>query len=180
MTETPFRDIARLLRTLEKLGLSHALIGGWAVIAWGFARASEDIDMLVELPPSRRKELLKHLSEHYEADWRPPGNDDPVAGLVRLTPRSANGFPADLLVMRGAQDRAAAARAAVIVAEGVKIPVVRPEDLIAMKLEAGGGQDYEDVRRLLSLLAGKLDEKLLGDSCRARKVQDRLALLRRG
>jgi len=179
MTATPFREIERILRALEKLGLAHALIGGWAVIAWGFVRASEDIDMMVDLPPSRRSELLEALSADYEAEWRAPGEDDPVDGLVRLSPRDPKGFPADLLVMRGPQDRAAVARAAVIEAEGVRIPVVRPEDLIAMKLKAGGGQDYEDVRRLLSLLAGRLDEKLLNESCRERKVLDRLALLRR-
>ena len=180
MTETPFQEIAKLLRVLKKLGLPHALIGGWAVIAWGFARASEDIDLMIDLPPSRRRDLIRALSEDYSAEWRAPGEDDPVAGLLRLTPVDPDGFPADLLVLRGAQDRDAVARAATIEADGVKIPVVRPEDLIAMKLEAGGGQDYEDVRRLLSLLTGKLDEKLLEKSCRARKVEDRLVLLRRG
>ncbi len=48
-----------------------------------------------------------------------------------------------------------------------------------MKLSAGGGQDYEDARRLLSVLSGKLDEQKLSEYCRERKVTDRLALLRR-
>ncbi|MFI5360771.1 MAG: hypothetical protein ACHQ49_02275 [Elusimicrobiota bacterium] len=129
MSPAPFGELDDVLRLLKKMGLAHALIGGWAVITWGFLRASDDLDLMIELPVSRRKELLDAL-------------------------------------------------AADVAAEGVTIPVVRPEDLIAMKLEAGGGQDFEDVRRLLSVLAGKLDELLLKESCSARRVDDRLALCR--
>lgn len=52
-----------------------------------------------------------------------------------------------------------------------------PEDLVAMKLQAGGGQDYVDARSLLALPGG-LDEDLLESACRERRVLDRLALIR--
>lgn len=160
------------------MGLPHALIGGWAVITWGFLRASDDLDLMIELPASRRKELLTELSSDYEAKWLEGGQDDPISGLVRAAPRQKEGFPVDFLVASSAADRTALSRAVAVSAEGLMIPVVRPEDLIAMKLEAGGGQDYEDVRRLLAVLAGKLDEVLLKESCSARRVVDRLALVR--
>ena len=178
MSPAPFPELERVLRLLKKMGLPHALIGGWAVITWGFLRASDDLDLMMELPASRRKELLDALAVDYEAEWREGGQDDPVPGLVRASPRQEGGFPVDFLVARSRADRAALARAVEVTAEGVRIPVVRPEDLIAMKLEAGGGQDYEDARRLLSVLSGKLDETLLKESCAIRRVEDRLALLR--
>lgn len=60
-----------------------------------------------------------------------------------------------------------------------RIPTVRPEDIIAMKLQAGGGLDYEDARALLQVQAQRLDEALPLEACTARRVLDRLVLLRR-
>lgn len=175
----PFDDIGRVLAVLRRLDLPHALIGGWAVVAWGYIRASEDIDVLVDLPPSRRREILAALDADYEAGWLTGGEDDPIPGLVRAVPRSANRFPVDLLPARGRADRGALSRAVAVTVEGVSIPVVSAEDLIAMKLEAGGSQDYADARRLLEILKGALDEARLEASCRERRALDRLALIRR-
>lgn len=175
----PFHDISRVLAVLRRLDLPHALIGGWAVVVWGFLRTSEDIDILIDLPASRRRELIAALGEDYEARWLAGGEDDPVSGLVRAAPRSMDGFPVDLLPARGRADRGALSRAVAVTVEGVSIPVVSAEDLIAMKLEAGGGQDYEDARRLLEVLKGALDEARLDASCLERRALERLALLRR-
>lgn len=46
-----------------------------------------------------------------------------------------------------------------------------------MKLEAGGGQDCEDARRLLSILKTKIDGNKLRERCHERRVTDRLALI---
>lgn len=175
----PFRDIGRVLAVLRRMDLPHALIGGWAVVAWGYIRTSEDIDILVDLPPSRRREVLAALDEDYEAVWMAGGEDDPIPGLVRAVPRSADRFPVDLLPARGRADRGTLARAVSVRVEGLSIPVVSAEDLIAMKLEAGGGQDYADARRLLEVLKGGLDAARLEASCRERRALDRLALIRR-
>jgi predicted nucleotidyltransferase len=179
MTPAPFRDLDRILDILRKLNLPHALIGGWAVIAWGYLRTSEDIDFMVDLPTSQRHELLAALAEDYEAEWLAGGQDDPIPGLIRAHPRSADNFPVDIIPVRNSADRAALSRATTIVSEGVSIPVVIPEDLIAMKLEAGGGQDHVDARQLLHILKDRLDESRLFSSCGERKALDGLALLRR-
>ncbi len=174
---SPFRELGEILAILEGLHLRHALIGGWAVIAAGAFRTSDDVDLLAELPASARKPLLKALSVKFEAEWRAPGEGDPIAGVVRAQPRS-EGLPVDILAAHGAADRNALTRARPVAVEGLVIPVVLPEDLIAMKLQAGGGQDYEDAKRLLALPSG-LDDSILRDACRRRRVLDRLALLGR-
>jgi len=46
----------------------------------------------------------------------------------------------------------------------IPIPVLHPEDLILMKLEAGGPQDLLDVQALLSLSLPQLDVARLKES----------------
>lgn len=147
-------------------------------MSWGFVRATEDVDLLADIPSSRRKTVLDGLSELYEARWISGDIDDPVRGLIRAKPRKAGRYPVDILAARSAADRAALSRAEEIEVEGQSVPVLRAEDIIAMKLEAGGGRDYEDVRRLLEVRAGQLDEDRLQTSCRERRVSDRLKLAR--
>lgn len=173
---SPFRELAEVVEALRALRLAHALIGGWAVIASGAFRTSDDIDLLAELPASARKPLLKALAAGFFAEWREPGEGDPIAGLVRARPR-ADGLPIDILAAGSAADREVLKRARPVTVEGLTVPVALPEDLIAMKLQAGGGQDYEDARRLLALPSG-VDGQLLTESCRKRGVLDRLALIR--
>ena len=138
-------ELKAVLDVLRETGVVHALISGWAVVAWGVVRASEDVDVLIELPTSRRKALLAALSRAFDAEWR---QGEPVPGLIRAQPKSG-GLPVDLLPARSNADIAALDRAKSVAVGALRIPIVTPEDLIAMKLEAGGGQDYEDVRRLL-------------------------------
>ena len=174
---SPLAEIAAIASVLHCEAIAYALIGGWAVIAWGYLRTSDDFDLLIDLPASNRRRLLEALSGDWEAKWIEGGQDDPIPGLIRAKPKDG-GLPIDLLPVRGRHDRAALSRAIGVPVEGTSIPVVAPEDLIAMKIEAGGGQDYEDARRLMDILAGKLDMKTLRERCRERRVSDRLDLIR--
>lgn len=173
---SPLREIGEVLSLLAGLRIPHALIGGWAVVASGVLRTSDDIDLLADFSAAQRKALLEGLSERYEAQWRAPGHDDPIAGLIRAAPRG-DGLPVDILAAKGAADRAALARARRVRAGDMVLTVARPEDLVAMKLAAGGGQDYVDARSLLGLPGG-LDEELLLAACGERRVLERLALIR--
>ena len=165
--------------TLEALGISHGLIGGWAVIAWGHVRATRDLDWLAIIPASRRKEILESLSPFGTAEWRAPGEDDPIAGLIRVVPADEEAAVLDILLASGSADRTALSRCVSVELGSGSLPAVRPEDIIAMKLQAGGGLDYQDARELLRIQAGRLDEPMLEAACKERRVLDRLALLRR-
>lgn len=165
-------------RILAGLGIQHGLIGGWAAIAWGRVRATRDIDWLAFIPAARRASVLGAFSAMGSAEWRTPGEDDPIAGLVRVVPEDPELPLIDILLARGAADMDALSRCVPIDLGHGPVPTVRPEDIIAMKLQAGGGLDYEDVRALLSAQGDKIDEPLLQDSCKRRRVGDRLALLR--
>lgn len=136
------------------------------------------LDWLAAIPASRRKEVLAGLSSLGTPEWRPPGEDDPISGLIRITPASAEEAVIDLLIADKAADRVALSRCVSVELGDGSLPAVRPEDIIAMKLQSGGGIDVDDVRGLLESQAGKLDEFILRDACRSRRVTRSLEKIR--
>lgn len=60
---TSIRDDAALIRQLKKHGVEHVVIGGWAVIANGYVRATKDIDVLVPDTPETRRAVGASLVE---------------------------------------------------------------------------------------------------------------------
>lgn len=175
----PLAELRALHEALAGLGAGHALIGGWAAVAWGSVRATKDFDLLFDWPRSRRLELDDLMRDAgYEPEWRAGGEDDPLPELLRLRPTDPARLPADLIPAFLPYHREALLRAKSVDLGGWSMPAVGPEDLIAMKLAAGGGLDYRDAKAVLAVQAEKLDEDLLLGACRALKVLDRLEVLR--
>lgn len=162
------REIHRLLceiGTQLQLTLRFALLGGLAVSTWGVIRATEDIDIIADCEPSpirslalraKIKERLENLGSSIE--WRVGGYDDPIPLLLRveLSPKFRS-VRADILWVHKLWQREAVQRAIGIDVEGIEILVLHPEDLILMKLDAGGPQDLLDVKELLTVGQPHLD-----------------------
>jgi hypothetical protein len=159
---------ARALGTLTRLfkgasvslqsPIRFALIGGLGVSAWGAVRATQDIDLLADSDsdPVRDPEFRKRLQRHLEekgcvVEWKIGGFDDPVPLLLRLKlARSAGGMTVDILWAHKRYQREALLRSIPLKLGRLEVPVLHPEDLILMKLEAGGPQDLLDVETLLA------------------------------
>lgn len=159
---------APALRTLQNLlkGASRALhipipfalIGGLAVSAWGVVRATQDIDLLADSTPSplRDRALRDNLQKFFvegdcSAEWRVGEADDPIPLLLRLELlRPARTVAADILWAHKRWQQEALSRKITIKISGLELFVLHPEDLILMKLEAGGPQDLLDVEALLA------------------------------
>ena len=151
--------------TQLQLTLRFALLGGLAVSTWGVIRATEDIDIIADCEPSpirslalraKIKERLKDLDSSVE--WRVGGYDDPIPLLLRveLSPKFRS-VHTDILWVHKLWQREAVQRAIGIDVEGIEIPVLHPEDLILMKLDAGGPQDLLDVKELLTVAQPQVD-----------------------
>lgn len=176
----PLDSLADVQRLLECRSARHAVIGGWAAISWGAIRTTNDIDLLAEIPRGIRKSLTSDLAGlGYDPEWRRGDIDDPIPELLRLSPKDPQmRLPVDILIATRSFERAALDRAVHIELDGWKMPVLRAEDIVALKLRAGGGVDYSDVKAILRVQADKLDGKLLEDSCAENKVLDELRRLR--
>lgn len=169
------RELQRLLvRAGEqlKIPLRFALLGGLAVSTWGVIRATQDVDFIADCDPSPlsdlplRDEIKKNLErQNSSAEWRVGDYDDPIPLLLRIE-LSAKfyGIGADILWAHKLWQRKAVQRAINVDVDGTEVPVLHPEDLILMKLSAGGPQDMLDVELLLTVGQSQLDLKRLKKS----------------
>jgi hypothetical protein len=112
-------------KALDAQGVRHLLIGGLAVGAWGYIRATKDVDFLVGA------EAFNHLP----------------SGLVTFKPDipiEVNGVPVDLL-----QADAADEDNLETMIESGGLPIVDFEVLVYLKLIAFRRRDKEDIIALL-------------------------------
>jgi nucleotidyltransferase AbiEii toxin of type IV toxin-antitoxin system len=146
-------DVTRVLGLVrpffEKRGEPFAVVGGLALLAYGAPRATFDVDLLV--PRGVRDDLVAFLEGcHFatlsvQAGFSNHQHVEPALG--RLDVVYVSGATADA-VFAGCVDR--------MLAPGVKVPVPRPEHLVAMKVQAFAKDrtrysDLTDLQFLLSI-----------------------------
>jgi len=165
------RSLSRLFQRASTAGVTEvrfALIGGLAVSAWGHVRATQDIDVLADSTPSPLQELAirRNLAAFWETqgcvvEWRSGAADDPIPLLLRLTLPPPSAMTVDVLWAWRPWQREALKRSSVVRVARTTIFVLHPEDLILMKLQAGGPQDLLDVESILSANPQELDRQRL-------------------
>lgn len=136
----PLRVAARLVALLGDRAL---VIGGYAVAAWGFTRATEDVDLAVDLPAAEAARRLtraglqvrKARGDVHEGEiaWVLSGQMEGVPFQIMPPPVGVNW-----------------SRAPEIEIGGSRLKVVGLHDLLCLKLKAGGPKDLMDVTELLA------------------------------
>ena len=141
-----------------------AVIGGLAVSTWGTVRATQDIDVLADSTPSpiRTATLREEMSQLWEEknwqhEWRIGAGDDPIPLLTGLVCPASGQLTVDVLWAHKQWQRNALKRAIAIRVARTPLPIIQPEDLILLKLEAGGPQDLLDVEGILVATPPELD-----------------------
>lgn len=134
---------------LQKADVPHALIGAGAMAVHGVSRATLDLDLLAEdrtlLEEGRWEEVSR---SGVSVDVRRGDSEDPLAGVVRF--RAEGDRAVDLIIGRSAWQKGVIDRAELFSMGDFVLPVVRPADLILLKLFAGGTQDAWDLEQLLA------------------------------
>lgn len=150
--------LLQLVRAFDETGIGYALIGGYAVGLWGVARGTVDIDFLVvrdDLPRldqimTQRGFALEHRSENVSQFSSPGGGIDFLHAFRRHS----------LAMLGRAVERT-------IFAGEIVVRVLRPDDLIGMKIQAIANDpqrtalDRYDIEELLRLHGATLDWQLV-------------------
>lgn len=141
--------IGRLDQAREKRLLqTYALVGGFAVSAWGVARATQDIDFAVALGTSDPQTLASHLGATYQ-----PGDvEDPLRGVFRLALKGeGQDVPVQLIVLQSKWTDVVFRGIETLKVLGCSVPVVNWQALVLMKLYAGGPVDLQDARSIVAV-----------------------------
>lgn len=140
---------------LGRIDVPKAVIGGLALTAWRHARYTRDADVLVAIDERRFDELLAALTA---AGFRPRHSpalrviDGQAIGQFTFQPAGALlPFQFDVLLVASGFQREAVQRAVPwpLVGPGGDVRVVRPDDLIVIKLQAGRIIDRADAAMVL-------------------------------
>ena len=162
-----------LARVLDGQGLSWFIFGAQAVAIRGAPRATQDIDITVEVEHQRLETLIKALESEGLRHRYPDVADELLAKGAVLPLSHASGMEVDLVLAGSGLERIAIDRATRVAIDGVEVPVAHATDLTVMKVLAGRGKDLDDLRALLA--CGEVDvaearhllrqlEKALGQS----------------
>jgi hypothetical protein len=151
-----------VVRALDELSVRYAVIGAMAVSVHGVVRASMDADALVSASLNELRALEKVLAtKDLITELRQGDIFDPVPAMLIVADRHENRV--DLLMGLRGLDAGVYQRAI-----DVQLPeyahalrVASKEDVIAMKLFAGGPLDLQDAKRLIAVAGSALDTELL-------------------
>ena len=158
--------------TLYRFQIPFALIGAYAVSAWGIPRATKDMDFIITASPDKIKDLDKALRASGLVTEITIGSpDDPVNGMIKVKfSCKGRGETIDLLLGVKGITKDIYARTVDLTVLGIKIPVLSAQDLVATKLIAGGPLDIDDARNVLKTMAGRIDMEYLKDFCLKNKL----------
>ena len=180
------KELKRLSLELQKLQKEgelkgYGLIGALAIAAYASPRATRDIDFMVSAECDFFFKVFPEIlkKKGYKIKVFKGGINDPVNGLVRIYDKEDGTELADIIpVMWNWQDEIVAAAEKVKIFD-ISIPVVRVEDLIVLKLKAGGPQDMIDVEELLKAarISKKFDMERLTSLAERAKVSKSLKAL---
>jgi hypothetical protein len=124
--ERVLREVARFF---EREGFSYAVIGAFALHAYGLTRATRDLDFVTEFPAQKSLiaflETLNYETLHVSSGYSNHLHADPSMGRL------------DFVYVSGETNRQLFGSAQKLLVLGeISVPVPRPEHLAAMKVHA--------------------------------------------
>ena len=133
-----------LIGFFHQAGIDYALIGAFALKAYGYLRATEDVDFLVR--GFHQSSIIAYLeSLGYETIYRSAGYSNhvhPLANLGRIDFIYVEGETADIILSETRP---------LLVLDDISVPVVRTEHLIALKVFAMKSDPERSFREMADL-----------------------------
>ena len=147
--------LSAVRRVLDGRGLSWFVFGAHAVAVRGAPRATQDIDVTVQVERPGLAVLVEALESEGLRHRYPDRADELLAKGAVLPLVHGSGMEVDLVVAGSGLETIALGRATRVAIDGVEVPVAHATDLAVMKVLAGRGKDLDDLRSLLA--GGEVD-----------------------
>ena len=158
-------SLEQLFRSLNRAGSRYLVAGGLAVVAHGYARLTQDADLVVDLDSRNAERTIEALEtlgfrptvpvsgrDFAEAARRETWVREKGARVLSFWSDEHPTVRVDLFLESPFDFDAAEGRALRLeLAPGVEVPFVGLGDLLAMKRAAGRPRDLDDIEKLESL-----------------------------
>lgn len=140
--------------------IPYVIVGGISVIAWGRARTTEDIDLIIDHSKLNVMEFVSYLKEN---NFLAENND--FLGFEskdHCTIFYKDGlFRIDIIGSYTKDNEISINESVFVELFGIKMRIDSPESLIAHKLVFASDQDIEDAYAILIRLDNKIDKDIL-------------------
>ena len=151
------KDYKEMLQCLSDEGVKYLVVGAYALAVHGFPRATKDIDFFVWANQENATSLLRALKRFGAplTDLKAADFASEEAVLqIGVWPRRI-----DIITrIDGVKFEDAYARRLTIRLEGMELPVISRDDLIANKRASGRAQDLADLERLTGQTRSRDDD----------------------
>lgn len=146
----------------------YVVVGGWAAIAWGRARTTFDIDLIID---HKKLDLLPFVDFLESIDMATSMDD--IEAAIRERSHASILFKQkpvlriDFKGIYSSMDREAIMTSRKVIIDGNPVNIGSPENLIAHKLKFGSERDLEDalVVYIIQLKEKQLDISYLRKLC---------------
>ena len=139
-----------LARVLDGHGVPWFVFGAQAVSVRGAPRATQAVDVTLDVERPRLRELIRELESEGLRHRFPDIAEELLAEGAVIPLVHASGMEVDLVLAGSGLETLALGRATRVAIDGVVVPVAHATDLVVMKVLAGRGKDLEDLRSLIA------------------------------
>jgi predicted nucleotidyltransferase len=143
------KDYKEMLQCLLEENVKFLLVGAYALAVHGYPRATKDIDFFAWATPENASSLLKALIKFGAPLDKISESDFSSKGIVFQIGNSPRRI--DIITSASGIDfEQAYANKQIVLLEGLEVPVISLQDLIANKRASGRTQDLADVEKLMA------------------------------
>jgi len=149
------QDFKELLESLNSAGVRYLVLGGYAVIFYGYRRVTDDLDLWISTDPANAEKVAETLRA-FGGFTKQQANQSMFRTRGRVFVLGREPVRVDILTNPDALDfDDCYARRHVVEWDGVKVPVIAFEDLRRNKKASGRAKDLADLENLPSFEAPK-------------------------
>lgn len=153
----------RIIEELNRKEVRYLVVGGVAMVLYGYGRLTADLDLFVDLDSDNLDKLAKALYEYRYKPYIPVEIEDLKDEKIRRSlikeknmlafrfwseEKSMRALCIDIIIYEPIPFEKAYENKTVIKIHNVNIPVIAVEDLIEMKRKSNRNQDILDIKWL--------------------------------